>query len=333
MDNKKRSKPLAPFRKSGALRILSVFFVLCAVPAPALSFEILMGTGEKGSFSYFAGRTICRVIEGGADGIDCKVRPAADGDVHNLTNLRSGSLDLCLVDSRMLQDAVDKKGEFRFLDIVYDNISLLMPVYEIPMTLVARDDAGVESLEDLKGKRINAGAPLSETRRATETVMAAKGWVRDVFGLVQELPTSQMQDTMAFCHGSVQAMVHVGVHPDSSLAKLLKLCEAKLVSVYDRDIRGWIDGHPAFCETTVDKGAYPSVSGQFETLATRGVLVASDSLDDDTATDILEAIYGGLDRLKRSHPSLSPPAKGPTAIYSGIPAHPGAARFFSQPVP
>ncbi len=332
MDNK-RSKPLTPVRKSGALRIVLVFFVFCAIPAPALAFEILMGTGEKGSFSYFAGRTICRVIEGGADGIECKVKPSADGDVHNLTNLRSGSLDLCLVDSHMLQDAVDKKGAFRFLDIIYDNIFLLMPAYEIPMTLVVRTDAGIESLDDLKGKIINAGAPLSEIRRATETIMAAKGWSREVFGLVQELPTSQMQDTLALCYGSVQAMVHAGVHPDSSLARLLKICGAKLVNVYDRDIRDWIDGHPAFCETTLDKGAYPTVTVQVSTLATRGVLVASDSLDDDTAVDILEAIYGGLDRLKRSHPSLAPPEKGPAAIYSGMPAHPGAVRFFSQPVP
>ena len=332
MDDK-WSKPLARIRKSGTLRIVMVFFVLCAIPAPALAFEILMGTGEKGSFSYFAGRTICRVIEGGADGIDCKVRPAADGDVHNLTNLRSGSLDLCLVDSRMLQDAVGKRGAFRFLDIAYDNISLLVPMYEIPMSLVVRTDAGIGSLEDLKGKRINAGAPFSETRRATETIMAAKGWSREFFGLVQELPTSQMQDTMAFCHGSVQAMVHVGVQPDSALEQLLKLCEAKLVNVYDRDIRGWIDGHPAFCETTMDKGSYPTVTGQIPTLATRGVLAASDSLDEDTAVDILEAIYGGLDRLKRSHPSLTPPEKGPAAIYSGMAAHPGAVRFFSQPLP
>jgi len=93
------------------------------------------------------------------------------------------------------------------------------------VTLVVRSDAGINSLAELNGKRINAGAPRSLQRLAVDTIVTAKNWSRSDFSLVAELSASQAQDTLAFCHGTVQAMVHIGVHPDSSLQQLMRLCE------------------------------------------------------------------------------------------------------------
>ena len=76
--------------------------------------------------------------------MNCETVPASD-DVHNLTNLQGGSLDIGLIDSRMLHDAVNKTGEFEFLDISYDNLRALVPLYDIPITLVVRSDAKITS--------------------------------------------------------------------------------------------------------------------------------------------------------------------------------------------
>ncbi len=89
--------------------IIFAFLIAGLFPFSADAFDILLGTGETGTFSYFTGRTICRVINRYADDIDCKPVPAS-GDEYNLTNLQGGSLDMALVDSRMLQDAMNKAG-------------------------------------------------------------------------------------------------------------------------------------------------------------------------------------------------------------------------------
>ncbi|MCP3893577.1 MAG: hypothetical protein GY706_02975, partial [Bacteroides sp.] len=73
--------------------------------------------------------------------MNCKTVPAPDDvdapdDVHNLTNLRGGSLDIGLIDSRMLHDAINKPGDFEFLDISYENLRVLVPLYYTPVTLV-----------------------------------------------------------------------------------------------------------------------------------------------------------------------------------------------------
>jgi len=302
----------------------------CIFPFSANAFDIRLGTGAPGTFSHFTGRTLCRVINSHASDMNCQIVSTPD-DVFNLTNLRGGSLDIGLVDSRMLLDAINKTGHFEFLDIGYENLRALGPLYSIPITLVVRDDAGIASLKDLKGKRINAGAPRSIQSLAVDTIMQAKNWSKKDFSLVGELPPSQSQDTMAFCHGTMQAMVHIGVHPDSSLQQLFKLCKADLVDMDDSDIEKLINDHPAFWKINITADTYPSQPEEVTTFGTRAILVASEDLDEETVYKIIDAIGSNQKRLSSAHPALSLFSVD-TAQKSaaGIQLHPGAAKYFSE---
>jgi TRAP transporter TAXI family solute receptor len=251
--------------------------------------------------------------------------------VHNLTNLRGGGIDIGLIDSRMLLDAINKTGHFKFLDIGYENLRALFPLYDVPITLVVRSDAKITSLEELQGKRINAGSPLSLQRLAVDTIMKAKNWSKKDFTLVGELTASQSQDTMAFCHGTMQAMVHIGVHPDSSLQQLFRLCKVDLVNMDDNDIQKLVNDHPAFWKINIAADTYPSHPKAVTTFGTRAMLVASEDLDEETVYQIIDAIYSKRERLKSAHPSLSLFSVGAAQkSATGIQLHPGAAKYFSE---
>jgi hypothetical protein len=312
--------------------IVSTFLIVGLSPFSANAFDILFGTGKTGTFSHFTGRTICRVIDRHSDNISCKTVTASD-DVQNLTNLREGGLDIALIDSRMLFDAINKTGNFKFFDIGYENLRVLIPLYDVPITLVVRNDAKIASLEDLKGKRINAGAPLSLQHLAVDTIMKAKNWSKKDFSLIGELPSSMSQDTMAFCHGRVQGMLHIGVHPDSSLQKLIRLCKASLVSMDDNDIQKLVSDHPALWKISIAADTYPSISKGLTTFGTRAMMVASEELDEGIVYQILDAIYSNRDRLKSAHPSLSLYSVGVAQkSATGIKLHPGAVKYFSEQV-
>jgi len=310
--------------------LIIVFFIVGLCPYSANAFDIRLGTEETGTFSHFTGRILCRVINSYSGDINCETVPAPD-DVDNLTNLRGGSLDIGLIDSRMLNDAINKTGNFEFLDINYDNLRVLVPLYYSPITLVVRSDAGINSLDDLKGKRINAGAPLSMEHLAMDTIMKTKSWSNKDFRLVQELPTSQSQDTMAFCHGTVQAMLHIGVHPHSSLQQLFKLCRARLVNMDDKDMEKLVNDRPAFSKINIAADTYPSHPQTITTIGTMGMLVVSEDLDEQTAYKIMDAIYSNAKRLKSAHPALSLfAADSARQIDAGAQPHAGAAKYFSE---
>jgi TRAP transporter TAXI family solute receptor len=251
--------------------------------------------------------------------------------MYNLTNLQGGALDMVLVDSLMLHDAINKTGYFEFLDISYDNLRALIPLYDVPVTLVVRSDADIHSLEALKGKRINAGAPRSLQHLAVDTVIKAKNWSQEDFTLVAELPQSQSQDTMAFCYGTIQAMVHIGVHPDSSLQQLFRLCKAGLVNMYDKDIEKLVNDHPAFSKISISGSTYPSHPKRVITFGTSVTLVASEDLDEQTIYKILDVIYSNQKYLKRTHPVLSSfSLDAARKKDAGIQLHPGAAKYLTE---
>ncbi|MDF1592967.1 MAG: TAXI family TRAP transporter solute-binding subunit [Desulfobacterales bacterium] len=310
--------------------IILAFLIVVLYPVSSNAFDILLGAGEKGTFSNFTARTICRILNRHADVITCKAVPTPD-DVYNLTNLQGGSLDIVLIDSLMLHDAINKTGPFEFMDISYDNLRALTPLYDLPITLVVRNDAGIGLLEELKGKRINAGAPGSFQHLAVDTIMKAKNWSKQDFGRIEALSPSHSQDTMAFCHNTIQAMLHIGVHPDSSLQQLFRLCKAVMVNMKDSDIKKLVDDHPAYSKTSIAPHTYPSQPEGVTTFGTRVELIASSDLDEQTVYKIMDVIYSNQNLLKRSHPALfsfrMDQIKKKTI---GLPVHPGAARYFKE---
>jgi hypothetical protein len=320
----------------GARRLLKSVAVLIAVmfagsvPPPASAGDILFGTDLPGSFSHFAGRAICRTIDRSGGDLNCQVIPATSG-IHNLTNLNGGSLDLALLDSRLLHDAMTRRGRFQFLDIRYDNLGALLPLYQLPILLVARVDAGIAGLSDLKGKRINIGIAHTKVREAVDFIMTAKGWAKPDFKLVQELPASLSQDTMAFCHGNIDAMVHIGVHPDSALQQLMDLCAAVPVDMDDDDVTRSVNANPAVSPVSIPAATYPGLEKRVASFGTTILLVASGSLDEDTTLAVMTILAKHQASLQSIHPALGQfsvkPSDGPDI---GLSLHPGAAAYFAS---
>jgi len=301
--------------------------LLFLAPLSASAYEILIGTDSVGSFSYFSGRMICRTINKQLDDVSCVVQ-AADDEIDNLSNLQNGSLDLAIINSNILGAAVNKTGMFQFLDINYENLAILTPLYDRPIGLLVRSNAGISTLNDLVGKRINGGSPGSTERRAMELIMKAKGWSVEVFERFEELPTSQSQDTMAFCQGTVQAMITIGVHPALSTQRLTENCKAVFLDINDEAIDKLVNSRPSCWKTEISATSYSKLARSF---GTRAMLVASNVIDKDTGYAITKVLYGNKARLKNSHPALSlyPILEAKKGI-KGLQLHKGAEQFFSE---
>jgi TRAP transporter TAXI family solute receptor len=311
--------------------VLNFVLLLSAVMVHA--FDIRLGTGSPGSFSYFSGRVLCRMINSKIADLNChQVATGEKGDVYNLTNLRDGSLDIILIDSRPLFNAINKTENFEFMDIDYGNLRVLAPFYATPITMIVRNDAGINSLNDLKGKRVNAGAPGSKEYLAMHRILKAKKWSNNDFSLLGNLSPSQSNDDKkSFCYGTMQAMVYIGIHPDFSLSRLLKTCNGSLLNLNDSDIEALISSDPALWMTELPAGMYPTHPGKVITFGTRTMLIVSEDFDPETAYKIIETIDKNKTYLEGIHKSLG--------LFStevarnnpdGLQLHPGAVRYLSE---
>lgn len=309
------------YRPALFLNIL-LFLLVSLTPVQSVnSFELLVGTGMPGTFSQFTARAMCRLLVRQNEEITCA--PISSGDeLDILTNVQGGSLDLALVDSQLLSDSLSGKGAFKFLDISYEQLRIITPLYNIPVIFIVRPEADIGSYQQLLGKRINIGAPGSPLKYLIKTYMAAMGWTEDDFSLVTELSSSMYQDKIAFNQGTIQAMAYRGVHPDPGIEHLLSQGQATLIGLDGDGAKKTIALYPGVSLQNLTETGYRKQPGPLHTFGTSMVLVTSADMDNETVRLVTQTLSENEAFFQAVHPSLSAfSVNVRPELYGGLKVH------------
>jgi len=299
------------------------------VARPIQAEEIAIGTASRAGVYFQVGQAICRLLnaETAQHGVVCKALPT-DGSIDNLRQIRAAKRQLGIVQSDWQYHAVNGTGTFEAVGPDTD-LRALFSVHGESFTVVARRDAGIESLDDLKGKRVNIGNPGSGQRATLEVLMAAKGWDKNVFSLANELSASEQ--SLALCHDRVQAMVYVVGHPNASVAQAVNLCDALIVPVTGPVVDRLLADNPYYARTQVPGGAYKGNPKPVGTFGVKATVVASTRLSPDTAYLLVKTVFENLDDFKKQHPAFAN-LEAADMIKDGLsaPLHDGALRYYRE---
>ena len=299
------------------------------IARPIQAEEIAIGTASRAGVYFQVGQAICRLLnaETAQHGVVCKALPT-DGSIDNLQQIRVAKRQLGIVQSDWQYHAVNGTGTFEAAGPDTD-LRALFSVHGESFTVVARRDAGIESFDDLKGKRVNIGNPGSGQRATLEVLMAAKGWDKNVFSLANELSASEQ--SLALCHDRVQAMVYVVGHPNASVAQAVNLCDALIVPVTGPVVDRLLADNPYYARTQVPGGAYKGNPKPVGTFGVKATVVASTRLSPDTAYLLVKTVFENLDDFKKQHPAFAN-LEAADMIKDGLsaPLHDGALRYYRE---
>src|SRR5688572_30264260 len=159
--------------------------------------DVAIGTARPGGAYFALGDSICRVfnLDLMQRGLRCAAYPSL-GPVANIEALQDDRMDIGIVQSDVLADALNGHGPFaaggpdRALRVLFTGQTEAF-------TIVARRELAIRAATELRGKRINLGSPGSGERVSMERVMAALGFAPTDFAATRELPLAQQHD--AFC--------------------------------------------------------------------------------------------------------------------------------------
>lgn len=298
-------------------------------PVSALAEEqILIGTGSKDGVYYYAGKALCRIINTKVKGVACEVE-STPGSLYNLSNVRDGGLDIGVAQSDWQYHAVKGTGPMKFMDGAFQNLRALFSLHAEPFTLVVRRDAGITRLDEIVGHRVNIGNPGSGQRATMEVVMRAMQWTRGDFQHVEELNASEQ--SFALCNNRVQAMVYTVGHPNASVSKAVKLCNATIATVDGPVIDKLVADNAYYSYTDIPGDLYPGVADPVRTFGVTATVVASSDLSQDTVYRIVQALFENLDAFRKMHPAFNAiePEK---MVRDGIsaPLHDGAKQYYRE---
>ncbi|MFZ2445492.1 MAG: TAXI family TRAP transporter solute-binding subunit [Syntrophobacteraceae bacterium] len=215
------------------------------------------------------------------------------------------------------------------------NVRLVLGFYEQPLHIVTRDDTGIKTVMDLKGKRVSTGAPNSGTEEQADYVLKPLGfdWNKDF----SREKLGATESVSALKDGKIQAFFWSGAVPTSSIIDLASTPGSKLVLLpVDGEVRDKIlKANPGvFHPTVFKKDAYSGLQADVPAIAITAVLTAMDSFPEDRMYDIVKMIFAKTNEIAsvwKGALKMNPEtAVGQVTPESLKFLHPGAQKFFKE---
>ena len=291
--------------------------------------DVVIGTATPVDIDYPLGASICRLLnlETARHGLRCAEELSA-GPVANIESLRRDRIDVGIVAFDVLADAVAGWGTFAASGSAGD-LRVLFAGHLYVLTLVAHRGAGIQSVADLRGKRISIGTPGSRQRSAMERVMSALGLERNDFAEVLEL--SPAEQNRAFCANELDAIVYSVAHPNGLIRDATLICGGTLVDVSGPAVDRMLSVDGEYERAEIHDGTYPASAAEVQTFGVRAIVVATTRMPDAMAYELASAVFGRLEDFRRLHPAFA--ALSTTEMIQTTrpaPLHSGAARYYRE---
>lgn len=290
---------------------------------------VSIGTGGISGVYYPTGGAICYLVNKlkGEERIHCEIK-STPGSIYNLNALKKHKIDIAVVQSDWQHHAYNGTSLFKEQGRL-TNLRSLFSVHSEPFTVLARKDANVHTFEDIKGKRVNIGAPNSGQRGTMEMLQELYGWHNADFAEVASLtPSEQAQ---ALCDKKIDVIIYVVGHPNSSIKEASSACQTKLVSVTGDKVSRLINTYSYYDTTTIPGGMYRGSPDQTDTFGVGATVVTTTELSNQVAYEIVKAVFENHENFVQLHPSFKNLTKHAMVTqYLSAPLHPGALRYYKE---
>jgi uncharacterized protein len=310
---------------------LSAAALLAGAAATAQAEEkfVTIGTGGQTGVYYVVGQSICRLVNRNQDehGIKCTA-PSTGGSIANLNAIATGEQDMGVVQSDWQYHAYNGSAPDTFPQ-ANKELRAVFSVHPEPFTVVARQDSGIKTFDDLKGKRVNVGNPGSGARGTMEVLMDRLGWQMSDFSLAAELQSAEQ--AAALCDNKIDAIVFTVGHPSGTIKEATTSCASVLVEVTGPEVEKLVSDNAYYAKATIPGGTYDGTDADIVTFGVGATFVSSTKADEETIYQVVKAVFDNFDRFKRLHPAFAN-LKEQDMITNNLsaPLHPGAERYYKE---
>lgn len=296
---------------------------LIATPVVAQT-QLSIATGGTGGVYYPMGGGLAEVINKHVEGYSATAE-VTGASVENMGLIATGDADLAIALADTVQQAHSGTGRFEGKQLPM--IRAIGSLYANMVQIVTLADSGIESIEDLKGKRVSVGAPGSGTEVNAKTLLEANGISFDDFTM-QRLNFNETAD--ALNNGDIDAGFWSVGAPTSSILNLATTNEIRMISLTEEQAQKATEADPIFAPLSLPAGVYNGVDGETATLGVPNVLVVSSEMDEETVYQITKAMYENVKELQAVHPAANETTVEFTMKATPVPLHPGAIRYFEE---
>ena len=306
------------------LRSLVAALALAALPALAAEQFINVLTGGTSGVYYPLGVALSGLIGKAVPGAKTSVQ-ATKASVENLNLLQAGRGEIAFTLGDSLSDAWKGSKDAGF-ETPLKKLRGIAAIYPNYIQIVARADAGIKTLADLKGKKISVGAPKSGTELNARVILAAAGIAYKDFAKVEYLPFGESVELMK--NRQIDVTLQSAGLGVSALRDLATSMDVVVVAIPPDVIKKTND--PAYLAATIPANTYRGQTTDVPAAAVQNYLVTQDGVSTDVVYGITKALWTNLDGLVAAHSAAKAIDLKHALDGMPVPLHPGAEKYYRE---
>ena len=314
---------MVSLRKGLGCVLVAVTGVGAPIAMAADTFVNILTSNASGVY-YPLGEALARFIRKAMPSLKTSVQ-ATKGSVENLNLLQAGRGEIAFTLGDSLADAWKGNEEAGFKAPLKKlrGIASLYPNY---IHIVARADAAINSIADLRGKSISVGARKSGTELNARAIFRAAGLSYKDLGKVEYLPFGESVELMK--NRQLDATLQSAALGASSLRDLATAVDIVVVPIPPDAIRKTND--PAYLPATIPANTYRGQTTDVPTAAVHNFLVTHEALSNDIVYGTTKALWTNLDELVAAHTAAKAIDIHHALDGMPIPVHPGAEKYYKE---
>jgi len=289
----------------------------CTVKADT---RISIATGNTTGVYYSVGNALAEQVTK-ATGSKVKATAAeTQASVGNIQSLDKGDYQVAFSLFDTATDAVQGTGSFDGKPV---KVQALGRIYDNSTHVVVRTDAGINTLADLRGKRVSTGSPKSGTEVIAQRLLKAAGLDPEQDIQPQRLELGKTTEAMKA--GTIDGFVWSGGLPTTGVTDLFTTNGDKVKFLdLDSALPKMAQVSPAYQAGTIPAGTYRGQAADVHTIVVANVLLVRADMDPSLACVLTKTLIERRDDLAKANPAAKGITLQTVRKTDPVPLHPGA---------
>ena len=255
---------------------------------------INIATGGTAGTYYPIGGAIAEVLN--KNGMNASAQ-STGASVANINMLKDKQVELAIVQNDITYYAVNGKEMFEEGGKI-ENLNGIASLYPETCQFIVREDSGIKTIADLKGKRVAVGAEGSGAEANARQILEAYDIT---YNDINEQFLSFAEGSYALKDGTVDAAFVTAGYPTASVQDIASQNKIRILPIGDEQVKKLAEKYPFYTKTIVPKGTYQGFDEDVETVSVMAILVANDKIDAALGEKLTKAIFDNTEKIAAAH--------------------------------
>lgn len=306
-----------------ALALVLVLSVTLTGCAPQKTNLILATGGTSGTYYPFGG-SMAQIFNSKVANMNVTAQ-ATGASVENLKLIGKKEAELAIVQNDMTDYAYN--GTETFKDGKIGNVRAIATLYPEVIQIVATTDSGINTIQDIKGKKFSVGAPGSGVEANARQLLDVMGMTYNDFS-ANYLSFSESADSFKDNH--IDGFLFTSGIPNAAIQDISTTSSLKFVSVPDDVVKSLTSKYPFFTAYTIPAGTYKGQDADVKTIAVKATLVVGAEVSEKVVYDLTKALFENQPELAQAN-AKGKELKLEDAVKGiSVPFHAGAEKYFKE---